>query len=412
MHRDRPSYRYEQVQQSLFRPDLDDFAAWLNAEHYSPKIIRSHLLRLDRTLGNMGAAPGATHRPADLHRAFGRHNRLASRLVNFRGTQHCFERFLASRGRLQLPGVVDRFAALRERYRRHLVELRGFSESTLTQHTATVADFLIRGCAGRRTLDGLSPTELETFIALKSEENVRHSMQHVVAHLRAFLQYCREHGDIHSRLDAIDTPRTYRGELPPRALPWNSVQAMLHSIDRQGKAGRRDYAVLHLMAYYGLRPAEIAGLRLDAVDWSAGTLRVAQRKTHSDLVLPIASRTVRVLRGYLNHDRGYDVSTHPTLFLGTRCPVGPVRNTAICEIFKRRAGQSGLDLKEYSAYSLRHAFAMRLLTRGVGVKVIGDVLGHRNLESTCAYLRLDIKALRGVALDVPSVTAVSGGRHA
>jgi site-specific recombinase XerD len=89
-----------------------------------------------------------------------------------------------------------------------------------------------------------------------------------------------------------------------------------------------------------------------------------------------------------------------------------MRNTAICEIFKRRTRQSGLNLQKYSAYSLRHAFAMRLLTQGVGVKVIGDVLGHRSLESTCAYLRLDIKALRDVALDLPAVDVGSGGRHA
>jgi integrase/recombinase XerD len=186
----------------------------------------------------------------------------------------------------------------------------------------------------------------------------------------------------------------------------------LRCVDRLGKAGRRDYAVLHLMAYYGLRPAEVAGLRIDAVDWTAGTLRIEQRKTHSVLTLPLAPRTVRVLIDYLDNERADDVNAHPALFLGIRCPAGPMRNTAICEIFKRRARQSGLNLQKYSAYSLRHAFAMRLLTQGVGVKVIGDVLGHRNLESTCAYLRLDIKALRGVALDLPSVDADRGGRHA
>lgn len=153
-------------------------------------------------------------------------------------------------------------------------------------------------------------------------------------------------------------------------------------------------------------------MRIDAVDWEAGTLRIEQSKTHSTLTLPLAPRSVRVLIDYIDHERDDDVEAHSVLFLGTRCPAGPMRNTAICEIFKRRARQSGLDPKKYSAYSLRHAFAMRLLTRGVGVKVIGDVLGHRSLESTCAYLRLDIEALRDVALDLPCVDAVRGGRHA
>ena len=96
-----------------------------------------------------------------------------------------------------------------------------------------------------------------------------------------------------------------------------------------------------------------------------------------------------------------------------RCPIGPLKNTGIYEIFIKRLKESGQNSIRYSAYSLRHAFAMRLLTRGVGVKAIGDVLGHRDLESTCVYLRLDIDALRDVALEVPAPSrANEGGRHA
>ena len=78
----------------------------------------------------------------------------------------------------------------------------------------------------------------------------------------------------------------------------------------------------------------------------------------------------------------------------------------MCNLFGRRAREYGLPPGRYSAYSLRHAFAMRLLERGVGVKAIGDLLGHRNLESTCVYLRLDMAALRGVALPVPGADGV------
>ena len=74
-----------------------------------------------------------------------------------------------------------------------------------------------------------------------------------------------------------------------------------------------------------------------------------------------------------------------------------------------RSKESGQDPTQYSAYSLRHAFAMRLLKRGVGIKAIGDVLGHRDLESTCVYLRLDIDALRDVALEVPAPNGANGG---
>jgi integrase/recombinase XerD len=153
------------------------------------------------------------------------------------------------------------------------------------------------------------------------------------------------------------------------------------------------------MAYYGLRASEIAALRLDALDWKGATMKVTQRKTRSDLVLPLAPRTLRILQGYLRHERGDGAL--PYLFLRVRRPTGPLQHYAVCNIFYKRAVQSGLDLDGYASYSLRHSFAMRLLGRNVGIKAIGDLLGHRSLEATCVYLRLDTMALRSVGLPLP-----------
>jgi site-specific recombinase XerD len=98
--------------------------------------------------------------------------------------------------------------------------------------------------------------------------------------------------------------------------------------------------------------------------------------------------------------------------LRNHCPYRALTRSAISEMFALRAEAIGLHRREYSAYSLRHAFAMRLLRRGVGIKAIGDVMGHRDLESTCVYLRLDMDALRDVALAVPRAPQGGGGHHA
>jgi integrase len=153
------------------------------------------------------------------------------------------------------------------------------SRYTLKYHGATATDFLSRGLSSDRSLSGLTAADVEAFVQLKSQENKRQSFQHIVANLRAFLRYCGDHGEAPAGLDVIDAPRVYRGELPPRALDWTTVRRLLASIWRRSPRDWRNYAVLHLMAYYGLRPSEVAALRLDAVDWEAGTLRVDQRKT-------------------------------------------------------------------------------------------------------------------------------------
>ena len=402
---------HELIARSHFTQELADFSAWLSEEHYTLDVIHKHLLRLDCVLRHIPRnAESNACDVVDVEKAFDVGSGLYSRIKVFQAACRAYTRFLRARGRLLESHADDPFADLLWEYEEYLSEVRGLSISSRTHHAHTVADFLTRGVGSAQTLGGLTQHDVERFVVLRSREISRHSMQHVVAHLRSFLRYCHGRGYLPSRLDeGIETPRTYRGELPPRALPWDRVQRLLASIDRQGKAGWRDYCILHLIAHYGLRPSEVASLRLDSIDWDNAVLHVTQHKTLSSLLLPIAPPTIQILRDYLEQDRHRHGSIYPELFLRVRCPNGPLQRTAVGDIFDKRMREAKLQDRRYSVYSLRHAFAMRLLARGVGVKTIGDLLGHRSLECTCTYLRLDVEALRDVALEVPGVS--DGGCH-
>lgn len=386
--------RYEQ---STLAPDLEDFASWLLANGYSRENTCDHLFRLRKTLeGCKDIAPGAVLSEVQLESAF-----TSSRSpVLYRGTQRAFARFLNNRGRLIPTESIGPFARLCADYGQHLRELRGFAPTTTQQHQSTVADFLARGIPKEKRLGELTHIDIEHYVQLRSQEVTRQSLQHTVAHLRAFLRYCCTQGLTTTALHGIDTPRTYRTELPPRALDWKLVLRLLASVDRSARVGWRDYTILHLMAYYGLRPSEVAALELASINWRAKTLAVPQRKTRSTLVLPLANRTLHLLRRYLRQGRA--MNDRPELFLRVRHPIGGITHYTVVDIFQKRARLSGLPLEGHSSYGLRHAFAMRLLRRGVGVKAIGDLLGHHSLESTCVYLRLDTDMLRGVALPVPT----------
>jgi len=396
---------YQSYQQSPWAEELEEFGVWLRATGYSPHSTRDHLSHLKQALERTADfRPSAAFTVVQLDEAF-LSGFSPSQAARYRATQRAYQRFLAARGRLTIPPTCDRFAALRFGYRQYLAELRGFAATTIQQHDATVRDFLLRVLGPHQVLADLTRADVERYLLLKSPEVIRQTLQHTVAHLRSFLRYSFERGEIRSRLEGtIDTPRTYRGELPPRALDWGVVQELLSSIDRESRTGWRDYAILHLMAHYGLRPSEIVTLRWDSIDWRARVLHVEQRKTRSPLVLPLTDRTLGVLRCYLS--RGRPSSQRPELFLRARSPAGALEGSAVTDLFEKWVRQSGLPLNGYSAYCLRHSFAMRLLGRGVGVKVIGDLLGHRSLESTCQYLRLDVNMLRQVALPVPNVEQI------
>ena len=401
------------IDESSHRQELTELGAWLVAGRYAPFVVEQHLRRMDYILGRLpkGTPPGV-YTATQLDAVFGAECSPVSRRHRFAGTHRVYQRFLLAFGRLRAPQPDDRFADLRRQYGQYLIDIRGLSTSSRQHHAQTVADFLERALRQGQSLRAGTRADIERFILLRSQEVSRHSLQHTVAHIRAFLRYAYDTGEVPARLDSLDTPRTYRGELPPQAVPWPMVKALLASIDRHSKAGWRDACILHLAAYYGLRPSEIVSLRVDSIDWDGQVLHVYQQKTRSALVLPLGAPTLRVIRDYLQHDQTRRAVDHPALFHRARCPFGPLERFAIDDILAKRSREAGLPAFGSRAYRLRHTFAMRLLARGVGVKAIGDVLGHRSLESTCTYLRLDIATLRGVALQVPGSSAGTGAHHA
>ena len=377
---------------------LEDFAGWLMSVGYARRATRGHVRRLNQVLDRLTSETlvrEARISASLLSQAFA----SVSVQPPFQATRRTFERFLAAHGQLLGEPESDPFSPLLKRYRQHLSEVRGLTGPTVAQHTATMKRFLVQALPIGAPLRDLPASCVERFITAEGRRMKRQSLQHIVARLRAFLRFCFDQGELQERLDRIDAPRVYRDELPPRALDWPLVQRLLRSIDRSSQLGWRDYTILHLMAHYGLRPSEVVTLTLDSINWQVKTLRVKQCKTRSDLVLPVAGPTIRILRRYLY--RGRPGSVRPELFLRARTPAGPLTHNAVCDLYRKRVRESGLPLQGTSSYCLRHSFAMRLLDRGVGVKVIGDLLGHRTLESTCAYLRLQTEMLREVALPLP-----------
>jgi integrase/recombinase XerD len=395
----------ETYERSPFGRELADFCDWLGCVGYSKANIRGHLRRLFRVLSHArGVGADVPRSTAFLHHAFGRYCTCVRLSQDYRGTERAYERYLTSKRRLlEEQSPDDPLALLRDRYQQYLVEVRGFARPTVEQHTSTVLEFLQGALRGRRDITTLTSEHIEQYLSEKSTRISRQSLQHVVAHLRAFCRFGFSNGLVRNGLDVIDSPRAYRDELPPRALPWDLVQKLLRSVDLKSKAGWRDYMILHFMAYYGLRASEIAALRVEDINWRSKTCRIEQRKTQSDLLLPLSDRTLALLKRYLRHRR----PDRPLLqlFIRVRRPTGGLHHYAVCDIFSKRAAQSGLPLDAYSSYCLRHSFAMRLLQRGIGVKAIGDLLGHRSLEATCVYLRLDASTLRSVALPLPGLRA-------
>lgn len=320
-------------------------------------------------------------------------------------TVQALERFLRFKGQIAEGNSPppSRTEAEIEGFAAYLVEARGLAPATIRNHSQQLRAFLkfLKLDRSPKRLEQLERSGIEAFLRHSGRTNGRFSLQHIVATLRTFLQWRHARGLLGQPLHLqIDTPRVYRGERLPRALPWDQVQVLLGSIDRSTPVGLRDFTVLYLAAAYGLRSAELVRLTLDDIHWRKRALRIQQTKTRQALQLPLTDEAANILIRYLREAR--PASACREVFLRSRAPRGPLGPTALRQILVHRLQLSGLEVPACGMHVLRHSFAMRLLQQGVASKDIGDALGHRDAESTSVYLRLDVEALREVALPMPT----------
>jgi integrase/recombinase XerD len=394
-----PTAYLSDFSQSPVADVLTDFEGWLRATGYHRLYLRRPLGYVRRVLERQPSVP--------VDRRFDRNEltkmfRSSVRPSSFRAAGWAFEQYLRDRKRLIEVTPQGPFEDLLRDWSAHLRDMRGLAPSTIVYKMHFVRSFLAYTCPTATSLAALTPHDIERFVARRSRALGRGALISVISAIRAFLRYCEQRGLCGVGLDQIDTPTRYRQERQPRAIPWILTQRLLASIDRSTRLGCRDHAVFHLMAHYGLRTGDTCALRLDDVDLKRRVLRVPIPKVHSTLPLPLSKHTCGILADYLQ--RGRPRSSLPYLFLKAEAPIGPLTRGAVSETFRRRVQASGLPLLHGSPYGLRHGFAMRLLERGVGIKAIGDVMGHRSIESTAVYLRLDVDMLREVALPVPTTS--------
>ena len=389
----------------LFGAVLEELCLWLHRQHYATWTLSLYLHRvagLDRWLQERQGRHALTDVTVeDLRTAYAHYAGGHGRPPEF---IHLVRAFLVEREliKVEQPPKPSRLETELTTFGRYLREIRGLCDRTVDGRQRRLRPFLKFIGFDRRpsAIRTLKMESIEGFLCQAAKTNCRASLCHVVAALRSFLARQLAQGVLRTPLhQQIPTPRLYRLEQLPRSWPWEQVSTFLKSIDRSSPTGLRDYTVLYLAAHYGLRSNEIMRLKMDDIDWSAGTLKVAQTKTKNTLVLPLTDEAGDVLCRYLREGR--PASEYRELFLRHTAPRRPMGETGAWTIMRRRVQLSGLNLRSPGVHALRHSFAVHLLRRGATMKAIGDTLGHRSLVSTSIYLRLAVDDLRTVGLAVP-----------
>jgi integrase/recombinase XerD len=274
---------------------------------------------------------------------------------------------------------------------------RGLSEATVVQYRhylRKLEDYLLNaGCQ----LPDLSPAIISAFITECGKAVDKRSVQSLCSILKTSFRYLYRAGIIPRDLSkAIESPRRYRLSNVPRSISWAEVERMLQTVDRRSAAGSRDYTILLLLVTYGLRAREVAALTLDDVDWKRDRLHVRGRKAGHSTVYPLAPLVGEAILEYLQHGRPKSVER--TLLLRSFAPFTPISGTAVSQRAQRYLRQAGINIPRPGSHTLRHTCVQRLVDSGFSPKTIGDFVGHRTPDATSIYAKVNIKALREVAL--------------
>ena len=292
-------------------------------------------------------------------------------------------------------------------YAQWLRERRGLAAETISDRTAEAWRFLSwyreRNEAG--TLSTVAIADVDAYLQSRAPSLRRVSRKQVAQRMRCFLRFAHATGRIHRDFaPCVMAPTLYAFESIPSALSPEQVDAVMQaSRNDQSPKGLRDYAILLLLATYGMRAGEITRLQLNDIDWRADRIFVRHTKTGSQSILPLMPAVGEALLAYLR--QGRPKTEVREIFIRMRAPYqGFESGSSLYTSTRRRLDAAGVHpAGKRGPHAFRHARAVSLLREGTPLKIIGDVLGHRSTSSTSAYLKLATEDLREVTLEIPGL---------
>jgi len=294
-----------------------------------------------------------------------------------------------------------------EAYKRQQRRVRGLRAKTLHGY-----ERLIRLFVGA-TLDEdpiglmrLSPFDVIQFFTSIGGRYSASSMRTVRTALRSFFSFLRVEGLCDRRLEAaIPTVAHWRFSTLPRSLSEQQLERVLASFDGCTPCGCRDRAIVLCLSTLGLRPGEVAALHLDDIDWRHGTIGLRTRKTGRGAVLPLPREAGRAIVDYLRRERPSTDERRVFVQHRGRRTGAPISSGVISAAVVRALRRAGVNSPLEGAYVFRHTLASRMVNHGASLKEVADVLGHRHLDTTMIYAKLDVASLSEVALPWPEVNS-------
>jgi site-specific recombinase XerD len=283
-----------------------------------------------------------------------------------------------------------------------LQQERGLAPKSIVRHLPIIRRFLREVCPGGASdLGRIRQEDVIRYVERHARDASAASGKAMCWALRAFLRYlyCKGLNPL-ALAGCVPSMRRWRQASLPTYLSAAQVQKVLDGCDQTTALGRRDYAIILMLARLGLRANEVATLTLDDIDWRTGTMRIyakGRQYTRMPMTVEIGAALVAILR----HDRLGSSSRH--VFLRILAPHrGFASGCAVTMIAKAALERAGIrGFAHQGAHLFRHSLATELLGAGATLSQIGQLLRHEHHDTTRIYAKVDIEALRAMSVSWP-----------
>jgi integrase/recombinase XerD len=294
-------------------------------------------------------------------------------------------------------------------YVAHLRSHRDLVDSSLCRHrrgaSAFLSQLVVKGCLC--LVDALHVERVQSYATDYAKGHGHGAVQSMLSTLRVFLHYLYIEGHSPHDLSAA-VPSRQRRQLShvPRSISDEDIEKLLQSIDRSQEIGKRDYAMLEVLSTYGVRGVQVRELKLDDIQWPENRIVFRPAKGGKRIIQHLTATVGNSLLEYLRHGRPRQTAYREVFLtcLGTPRPLCKPSN--LSAVVHRRLKAAGIDLPagvSRGSHSFRHAFASRMVCGSQPFKHVADMLGHKSLNSTMIYTKIDLPSLRQATQEWPEV---------
>ena len=394
--------------------EMDGYCSWLEAQGFSLPVIQRrvvHVSRFSRYLHNLGLKDyrDISRSHADRFLCDGHWRYRSSSSSMFKEATRSVRSFMEY---LSVRGILadsreppSPYGSLLEEYTEYLRWIRNLQESSIKTYCYYVTWFLehLATNSPLDTLRELSSAQTQVLFAKCVKGKAASTRGQIKAALGTFLAFCAKRGYTVSDLSQL-LPKifTYALSSVPRGVLEEDVEKILKIIDRTKSVGKRDYAIIQLLWTYGIRGSQVRTLELQDINWHHSRIRFRAMKGGKEVVQHLTDEVGESVLDYLRHGRPQ--VTYSEVFLTARAPIHPLHHSSnVYNIVTRHMHSAGVTVPGPGPHGFRHAFATRMLRHGQSLKTIADMMGHRSINSSFIYTKVDFNMLNHLPLQWPEV---------